>query len=144
MSVERSSRGSRSGAISRLLLTARCENHLRGNPDLSDTIKRLQAYQEVGADVLYAPALSKLDDIQQVLRSVDRPLNVLLLPGGPSASQLRGLGVQRISVGSALAWAAYAGLAEAAQELIEGQSHDYYARALGNSELFEKAFGARG
>ncbi len=129
---------------SRLVLTARCENHLRGNPDLSDTIKRLQAYQEAGAEVLYAPALSALDDIEAVLRSIDRPLNVLLLPGGPSAARLRAIGVQRISVGSALAWAAYAGLAEAARELIEGESHDYYARALGNAELFRKAWAPGG
>ncbi len=126
-----------------LVLTARCENHLRGNPDLTDTIKRLQAYQEAGADVLYAPALSDLEDIQTVLGSIDRPLNVLLLPGGPSAARLRGIGVLRISVGSALAWAAYAGLADAARELIGGESHEYYARALGNSELFQKAWGPR-
>jgi len=125
------------------VLTARCENHLRGNPDLADTIKRLQAYQEAGARVLYAPALIAQSDIAEVLRSVDRPLNVLLLPGGPSATELRGIGVQRISVGSALAWAAYAGLADAAAELIAGDSHDYYARALGHSELFQKAWGAR-
>lgn len=126
-----------------LMLTARCENHLRGNPDLADTIKRLQAYQEAGADVLYAPALADPAQIEEVLRSIDRPLNVLLLPGGPSASQLLKLGVQRISVGSALAWAAYAGLADAAQELITGESHDYYARALGHSKLFQKAWGPR-
>jgi 2-methylisocitrate lyase-like PEP mutase family enzyme len=126
-----------------LVLTARCENYLRGNPDLADTVRRLQAYQEAGADVLYAPALMSLDDIGQVLQSIDRPLNVLLLPGGPSAAKLRGMGVQRISVGSALAWAAYAGLADAARELLAGESHDYYARALGNSELFQQAWGPR-
>jgi 2-methylisocitrate lyase-like PEP mutase family enzyme len=123
-----------------LLLTARCENHLRGNPDLDDTIRRLQAYQEAGADVLYAPALAAPDDIQTVLGAIDRPLNVLLLPGGPSALELFDLGVQRVSVGSALAWAAYAGFAEAATELLGGASHDYYARALANSELFQRAW----
>jgi 2-methylisocitrate lyase-like PEP mutase family enzyme len=126
-----------------LVLTARCENHLRGNPDLADTIRRLQAYQEAGADVLYAPALLDLEDIAQVLKSIDRPLNVLLLPGGPSAAKLRGMGVQRISVGSALAWAAYAGLADAARELLAGDSHDYYARALANNELFHQAWSAK-
>ncbi len=128
---------------SALVLTARCENHLRGHPDLADTIRRLQAYQEAGADVLYAPALMAPDDIREVLRSIDRPLNVLLLPGGPSVSELFALGVRRVSVGSALAWAAYAGLAEAAGELLGGQSHDYYARALAHSELFAKAWGPR-
>lgn len=127
-----------------LVLTARCENHLRGNPDLSNTIARLQAYQEAGADVLYAPALATVEDVREVLRSIDRPLNVLLLPGGPSANELLGAGVKRVSVGSALAWAAYAGFAEAATELRSRESHGYYARARGNSELFQRAWAPRG
>lgn len=126
------------------VLTARCENFLRGNPDLPDTVRRLQSFQEAGADVLYAPGLVELDAIREVLRSVDRPLNVLLLPGGSSANTPRGLGVQRISVGSALAWAAYAGLASAAQELLEGDSHEYFARSLVHGELFGRAWGRRG
>ncbi len=133
-------RGSSDGP---LVLTARCENHLRGNPDLADTIGRLQAYQEAGADVLYAPALTDLGDIQSVLDAIDRPLNVLLLPGGPSANELRGMGVQRISVGSGLSTAAYAALVEAAQELLTGDSHDYYGRALAHGALMAKAFGPR-
>ncbi len=124
----------------RVLLTARCENHLRGNPDLGDTIKRLQAFQEAGADALYAPALVAPDDIRSVLASIDRPLNVLLIPGGPSVNEILALGVQRISVGSALAWAAYAALVEASNELLAGESHDYYARALAHSEVLKKAW----
>lgn len=123
-----------------LVLTARCENHLRGNPDLADTIARLQAFQEAGADVLYAPALMAIDDIAQVLRSIDRPLNVLLLPGGPSAAQLMGMGVRRISVGGALATAAYASLVDAAEELRAGESHSFYGRAVARRELLRKAW----
>lgn len=63
-------------------LTARAENYLHGRPDLTDTIERLQAYQEAGADVLYAPGLRTREDIAQVVRSVDRPVNVLMgIPG---------------------------------------------------------------
>ena len=67
----------------RLVLTARAENYLHGRPDLADTIARLQAYQEAGADVLYAPGLRRLEDIGQVVAAVDRPVNVLALPGAP-------------------------------------------------------------
>ena len=66
-----------------LVLTARAENYLHGRPDLADTIGRLQAYQEAGADVLYAPGLTGLDDIRTVVREVDRPVNVLALASGP-------------------------------------------------------------
>src|SRR6516162_8848163 len=87
----------------RLVLTARAENYLHGRSDLADTIARLQAYQEAGADVLYAPGLTSLDDIRQVVSAVDRPVNVLALPGAPSVPELADAGVARISVGSALA-----------------------------------------
>ena len=70
----------------RLVLTARAENYLHGRPDLGDTISRLQAFQEAGADVLYAPGLTALADIRQVVASVDRAVNVLVLPGGPAAT----------------------------------------------------------
>ncbi|MDT7638145.1 MAG: hypothetical protein QOC83_2433, partial [Pseudonocardiales bacterium] len=68
----------------RLVLTGRAENYLHGRPDLADTIGRLQSYQEAGADVLYAPGLRALDDIRTVVSSVDRPVNVLAVAGGPS------------------------------------------------------------
>src|SRR5271166_2562735 len=70
----------------RLVLTARAENHLHGRPDLDDTIARLVAYQEAGADVLYAPGLTDLADIARVVDAVDRPVNVLALPGAPSVA----------------------------------------------------------
>src|SRR4030095_5452965 len=78
---------------------ARTENHIHGRQDLADTIARLQAYQEAGADVLYAPGLIDLDDIRQVVTSVDRPVNVLVLADGPTVAQLAEIGVRRISVG---------------------------------------------
>ena len=75
-----------------LVLTARAENLLRGRNDLADTIARLQAYQEAGADVLYAPGLQTLDDIRSVVSSVDRPVNVLALPNAPSIAELASVG----------------------------------------------------
>ena len=77
----------------RLVLTARAENYLHGHPDLADTIARLQAYQEAGADVLYAPGLRRLEDISQVVREVDRPVNVLALDGAPPVAELAEAGV---------------------------------------------------
>ena len=71
-----------------LVLTARAENHIRGNPDLADTIARLQSFQEAGADVLFAPGLSKLDDIRRVVAAVDLPLNVLARPNAPTVAEL--------------------------------------------------------
>ncbi|HKK22867.1 MAG TPA: isocitrate lyase/phosphoenolpyruvate mutase family protein [Pseudohaliea sp.] len=102
-------------------LTARAENHIRGVTDLADTIRRLQAYQEAGADVLYAPGLRTLDDIRAVVQAVDRPVNVLM--GGATelhtVAQLQDIGVKRISLGGAFAAAAYGGMITAAQEVLE-------------------------
>jgi 2-methylisocitrate lyase-like PEP mutase family enzyme len=107
------------------VLTARAENHIRGNPDLTDTIARLQAYQEAGADVLYAPGLTALEDIRQVVSSVDRPVNVLALPGLPPVAELAAAGVARISVGSGFFAAAYGTLAEAGIELRDRGTYGY-------------------
>ena len=92
------------GGDVRFVLTARAENHIRGNPDLADTISRLQAYQEAGADVLYAPGLRSLDDIRTVVAAVDRPVNVLALQDAPGVAELAAAGVKRISVGGAFAY----------------------------------------
>jgi 2-methylisocitrate lyase-like PEP mutase family enzyme len=75
-----------------LVLTARAENYLRGNPDLADTIARLQAYQEAGAEILYAPGLTSFDDIRTVIAAVDRPVNVLAFPGEATVAELAELG----------------------------------------------------
>ena len=94
-------------------LTARAENHIRGNPDLEDTIMRLQAFEEAGADVLYAPGLSDLDEIRAVCGAVGKPVNVLARPS-LTFRELAAAGAQRVSVGGALTWAAVRALVEAA------------------------------
>jgi 2-methylisocitrate lyase-like PEP mutase family enzyme len=119
----------------RLVLTARAENHLHGVDDLADTIARLQAYQEAGADVLYAPRVTRLEDIRSLASSVERPVNVLALPGAPSVSELAAAGVSRVSVGGAFAFAALGATVEAARELIDDGTYGYFERTrLGLSE----------
>jgi 2-methylisocitrate lyase-like PEP mutase family enzyme len=100
-----------------LLLTARAENHIRGVDDLDDTIARLIAYREAGADAVYAPGLIDLQQIATVVTAVEIPLNVLILPGGPTVGELAGVGVRRVSTGSLLAARAYGALVEAANVL---------------------------
>jgi 2-methylisocitrate lyase-like PEP mutase family enzyme len=97
-------------------LTARAENHIRGNPDLDDTIARLQAYERAGADVLYAPGLRSADEIRTVCAAVTKPVNVLA-HRGLSLSEITEAGGQRISVGGALTWVAVGALAAAAQQI---------------------------
>jgi 2-methylisocitrate lyase-like PEP mutase family enzyme len=111
-----------------LVLTARAENHIHGHDDLADTIARLQAYQEAGADVLFAPGVVHADDLRTLLAEVDRPVNVLAMPGCPPVPELAELGVARISVGGAFAFAAYATLVEAARELQDSGTYDYLRR----------------
>jgi 2-methylisocitrate lyase-like PEP mutase family enzyme len=102
-------------------LTARAENYLHGRPDLRDTIARLQSYQEAGADVLYAPGLATKDDIGAVVRSVDRPVNVVMGLQGVrlSLDELSAIGVKRVSVGSALCRVALGAFLRAAREMRE-------------------------
>ena len=100
------------------VLTARAENHIRGNPDLDDTIARLLAYEAAGADVLYAPGLATTSEIREVCDAVARPVNVLAL-GGLTVVELADAGAQRISVGGGLAWVAIQALADAAQAIRE-------------------------
>ena len=124
----------------KLVLTARAENHIRGRDDLADTIARLQAYQEAGADVLFAPGIKTPDDIRRVVESVDRPVSVLAVPGAPSVSELASLGVARISVGGAFAFAALAALAEAAEELRDQGTYGYLERARAGGRAARSAF----
>lgn len=100
-------------------LTARCENYLVGKPDLEDTIKRLQAYEQAGADVLYAPGLTRKEDIATVVAAVGRPVNVVMGLQGVqlSLAELSEIGVKRISVGSALSRAALGAFLRAAREM---------------------------
>jgi 2-methylisocitrate lyase-like PEP mutase family enzyme len=129
------------GAV-HLVLTARAENYLHGRPDLADTIARLQAYQAAGADVLYAPGLTSLEDIRQVVTSVDRPVNVLALAGAPPVSALAAAGVGRISVGSAFAWTALGALVEAGRELLDSGTYGFWDRAATGSQVGRTAFTA--
>ncbi len=100
-------------------LTARAENHIRGHPDLDDTIRRLRAYEEAGADVLFAPGLRSADEIRTVASAVSRPLNVL---AGPALSfaELAAAGAQRVSVGGSLTWVAVGAMAAAAEQILRG------------------------
>jgi 2-methylisocitrate lyase-like PEP mutase family enzyme len=121
------------------VLTARAENHLVGRADLKDTIKRLQAYQDAGADVLYAPGLVSEQDIAAVVSSVDRPVNVLMgMAGVPhTLASLSRLGVKRVSVGGALARAALGGLLRAAREMREHGSFTFTSEAASFREISE-------
>lgn len=119
------------------LLVARAENHIRGVTDLADTIKRLQAYQEAGADVLYAPGLPSLDDVRSVVQSVDRPLNVLVGAGleRNTVAQLAEIGVKRISVGGAFANAAYSAFLRAAKDVMGEGIFTFRQEATGGKEI---------
>ena len=118
-------------------LTARAENFLVGRNDLADVIRRLQAYQDAGADVLYAPGLVARDDIATVVKSVDRPVNVVMGLAGASFSlgELGALGVKRVSVGSALARAAFGALIDAANEIREHGTFAFADRAVAYRDL---------
>jgi 2-methylisocitrate lyase-like PEP mutase family enzyme len=94
-------------------LTARAENHIRGVSDLEDTIARLQAFEQAGADVLYAPGLRSAEEIRAVCQAVSKPVNVLALPG-LSLSEIVAAGAQRVSVGGSLTWVAVSAMADAA------------------------------
>ncbi len=122
------------------VLTARVENYLHNRPDLADTIARLQAYQEAGADVLYAPGVNDLDEVRQLVTAVDRPVNVLALPGGPTVAALADLGVGRISVGGAFAFAGLGAVVEAARELLEQGTYGFWDRARVGAGAARTAF----
>jgi 2-methylisocitrate lyase-like PEP mutase family enzyme len=123
-----------------LVLTGRAENYLHGNPDLAATIARLQAYQEAGADVLYAPGLTSLEDIRQVVASVDRPVNVLALADAPTVPELAAAGVGRISVGGSFAFAALGAVVEAAGELRSQGTYSFRERARVGAAAARAAF----
>ena len=125
-----------------LVLTARAENYLHDRPDLADTIARLQAYQEAGADVLYAPGLTDLDDIRRVVSSLDRPINVLARPGVPAVAELAAVGVARISVGGGFAFAALGAVLGAAAELRDAGTYTYWERAAVGAKGAASAFTA--
>lgn len=118
-------------------LTARAENFISDRPDLNDTIRRLQAYQDAGADVLYAPGLPTRADIVAVVKALDRPVNVLMGLQGVrlSLAELSEMGVKRISVGGALARAAWSGFLRAAQEMRERGTFHFSEEAVSFRDL---------
>lgn len=119
------------------MLTARAENYLVGRRDLKDTIERLQAYQEAGADVLYAPGLTSKDDIASVVSSVDRPVNVLMGLQGVQITldELSEIGVTRVSIGSGLARAALGAFLRAAREMREQGVFSFAEDAVSYREI---------
>ena len=114
------------------MLTARAENHIRGNPDLDDTIARLRAFEKAGADVLYAPGLRTVEEIGAVCDAVSKPVNVLARRD-LSLSEMVDAGAQRISVGGALTWSAVNSFAAAATEIRAHGDFSY----LGDSSQLE-------
>ncbi len=122
------------------VLTARAENYLHGRMDLADTIARLQAYQEAGADVLFAPRVVEPAELRQLLSAVDLPVNVLVLPGAPSVGELAELGVSRISVGGAVAAASYGFAIEAVRQLRETGTTNYWDLAGVARPVMQEAF----
>jgi 2-methylisocitrate lyase-like PEP mutase family enzyme len=120
-------------------VTARAENYLHGRPDLKDTIRRLQLYQEMGADVLYAPGVTRKEEIAALVKAVDRPVNVLMGLQGVELSmeELSAMGVRRVSVGSALARAAYGAFLRAAREVKERGTFTFAEEAVSSREISE-------
>jgi 2-methylisocitrate lyase-like PEP mutase family enzyme len=124
-----------------LVLTARAENYIHGRKDRSDTIARLRAYQEAGADVLFAPGLRSIEDISAVVAAVERPVNVLALPGVAPVAELGAAGVSRISVGGGLAFAALGTVAGAARELLQNGTYGYFEAMGAGRDAALTAFG---
>lgn len=136
LAVERIGAACEAAADRPFLLTARAENYLYGRPDLDDTIKRLQAFSNAGADVLYAPGLTDLDTIRTVCEAVDKPVNVVMGLSGPSFSveALHEVGVKRISVGGSFARAALGEFMRAAQEVKENGTFEYAKDAISDAK----------
>ena len=124
----------------KLVLTARAENYVHNRFDLPDTIARLQSFQEAGADVLFAPGVRELDEIRELVSSVDLPVNVLAMPGMPSVAELAEAGVSRISVGGAFAFAAYGAAATAGRELLESGTYGFWETAAKGAGATYEAF----
>ena len=141
VAVERVGAAAAGAARSGLVLTARCENHLHGVNDLDDTIARLQAYAAAGAEVVYAPGLVDTDQITEVVGAVGVPVNVLILPGGPSVDQLAAAGVRRVSTGSLLSRISHGAMVAAAEKLrdtgVIGQSEPFLSTKLAVQALHD-------
>ncbi|MEA2217676.1 MAG: hypothetical protein QOJ35_302 [Solirubrobacteraceae bacterium] len=133
--VAAAARVAHEGPVS-LVLTARADGLIHGLSDLDDTIARLRAYQEAGADVLFAPGMRTLEEVRAVVAAVDRPLNVLALAGMPPVAELAAAGAARISIGGAFAFAAFGAVVEAARELREHGTYEFWTGArMGSNAL---------
>ena len=132
-------RAAAEAAAGQIVLTARAENQIHDRDDLADTIARLQAFQEAGADVLYAPGLTKLGDIRAVIAEVDRPLNVLALPEAPPVAQLAEAGVARISIGGGFAYVAMGAVVRAANELRDDGTYGFWETAAVGAKAWRDA-----
>ena len=128
----------------RSVVTARCELYLHGQRDLAAVIERLRAYAAAGAQVLFAPGVVDLEEVRALVSAVDEPVNVLAMPGCPPVAELASVGVARVSVGGAFAFAAYGALVEAATELLEAGTFGYRERSSTGAKAVRAAFGARG
>ncbi len=128
------------GGSTSVVLTARAENYLHGRPDLADTITRLQAFQDAGADVLFAPRVVDPAELRQLLGAVDLPVSVLAAPAAPPVAELAVLGVSRISVGGAFAVAAYGAVVDAATELRERGTFGYWDMTTRGGRAVRAAF----
>jgi 2-methylisocitrate lyase-like PEP mutase family enzyme len=137
LAVERVAAACEAASSLPFLLTARAENFLHGRPDLDDTIRRLQAFEAAGADVLYAPGLPSLEAIREVCRAVHKPVNVVmgLRPPVFSVEELQAAGVKRISVGGAFARAALGAFVRAAREVKESGTFDFSVEAITGAEI---------
>jgi 2-methylisocitrate lyase-like PEP mutase family enzyme len=136
LSVERIAAAAEQSAKLPFLLTARAENFIYGRPDLDDTIKRLQAFEKAGADVLYAPGLPSLDAIRTVCASVSKPVNIVMGLSGAtwSVAELTKAGVKRVSVGGSFARAALGAFVRAAREVKDHGTFDYATDAIPDAE----------
>jgi 2-methylisocitrate lyase-like PEP mutase family enzyme len=118
------------------VVTARCEYFVRGWRDVDATIARLQSFQDAGADVLYAPAITEPTDIEAVVSGLDRPVNVLAMPGVPPVAELAALGVSRVSIGSGFSLVAFGALVDAGRELLTAGTYGFWeSAALGRTAV---------
>jgi 2-methylisocitrate lyase-like PEP mutase family enzyme len=140
LAVERVRAAAEAAHRGSFMLTARAENHLHGRDDLADTIRRLVAYQEAGADVVFAPGVRDADGIRRLVEAVQIPVSVLVV-GAPPVAELAELGVSRVSVGGAFTFAALASLVEAATELREQGTYGFLERTRVGVRAARDAFG---
>ena len=141
VAAERVGAAAAGAAKTGLVLTARCENHLHGISDLDDTITRLQSYIAAGAEVVYAPGLVDLDQIAKLIKAVGVPVNMLILPGGPSVTELGQAGARRISTGGLLSRIAHGAMVAAAERLrdsgVVARTEPFLSSALAAKALHD-------